>query len=51
MISEAVVILQSPVSSPANKNFKKAIFVDAITLKVLSDLPFVRDQPLKSVEN
>jgi hypothetical protein len=34
-----------------NQNLKKNHFVDIMILKVLRDLPFSRNQPLKSAES
>jgi hypothetical protein len=38
-------------SKPQNRNLKNANFVDAVISKVLCDLPFSRNQPLKSADN
>jgi hypothetical protein len=37
--------------TPQNRNFKNTDFVDTIVSKVLRDLPFSRNQPLKSADD
>jgi hypothetical protein len=41
----------SPTKSPQNRNLKNIDFVDTTTSKVLSDLPFSENQPLKSADD
>jgi hypothetical protein len=40
----------SPPQTPKNKNLKNTDFVDIVISKVLPDLPFSRNQPLKSAD-
>jgi hypothetical protein len=48
---EGTAGLQPPSLTPQNRNLKNAYFVDITISKVLHDLTFRRNQPLKSADD
>jgi hypothetical protein len=48
---EGAAVLQLPPQTTQNLDLKNTEFVDIIVSKVLRNLPFSRDQPLKSADD